>query len=163
MWVALCPSRNWFQRLPENLPRSRAEAAEQLLAAADGVIPLWLERCVRKILFVQRIESGEADAKISLMVRQASPMVMGELGASVTGVRADNPLQVFRRAVVYPTLVLSELGAKEVPRDDFSRQSFPNDIFGLSPATWIDVDESLHDPGLIWGAWTAREALDREL
>ncbi|NBO53285.1 MAG: hypothetical protein EBU84_01555 [Actinobacteria bacterium] len=132
--------------MPENLPRSRAEAAEQLLAAADGVIPLWLERCVRKILLEQRIESGEADAKISLMVRQASPMVMGELGASVTG-----------------TLVLSELGAKEVHRDDFSRQSFPNDIFGLSPATWIDVDESLHDPGLIWGAWTAREALDREL
>ncbi len=161
--MALCPLRNWFQHLPENLPRSRAEAAEQLLAAADGVIPLWLERCVRKILLEQQIESGEADAKISLMVRQASPMVMGELGASVTGVRADNPLQVFRRAVVYPTLVLSELGAKEVHRDDFSRQSFPNDIFGLSPATWIDVDESLHDPGLIWGAWTAREALDREL
>ena len=111
--MALCPLRNWFQHLPENLPRSRAEAAEQLLAAADGVIPLWLERCVRKILLEQQIESGEADAKISLMVRQASPMVMGELGASVTGVRADNPLQVFRRAVVYPTLVLSELGAKQ--------------------------------------------------
>jgi hypothetical protein len=163
MWVRSRLSRNWFRRLPEELPRSRAEAAEQLLRAADAVIPAWLERCVRRICSQQGIESAELDAKISTMVRQASPMVLGELGAAVTGVRADNPLQVFRRAVVYPTLVLGELGAREVRRDEFSRESFPNDIYGLSPATWIDVDEALHDPGLIWGAWTAREAMNRDI
>lgn len=117
---------------------------------------------MREIVNSQRITSPEIDSKISTMVRQASPMVMGELGAAVTGMRADNPLQVFRRAVAYPTLVLAELGAREVQRDEFSKQSFPNDVFGLSPATWSDVDESLHDPGIIWGAWTAREAMDRE-
>jgi hypothetical protein len=34
-------------------------------------------------------------------------------------------------------------------------------VYDLSPATWGDVDESLQEPGLIWGAWKAKTVLER--
>jgi hypothetical protein len=34
-------------------------------------------------------------------------------------------------------------------------------VYGLSPATWTDVDPDLHEPGIVWGAWKAKTVLDR--
>jgi hypothetical protein len=48
-----------------------------------------------------------------------------------------------------------------VERDEFSRRSFPDDMFGLAPATWADVDPSLVEPGLEWGAWKAATIIGR--
>ncbi|HRE00718.1 MAG TPA: hypothetical protein PLV68_05430, partial [Ilumatobacteraceae bacterium] len=56
------------------------------------------------------------------------------------------------------------LAAHGVPprqRDPFAERAFPADRYGLSPAAWSDVDESLHEPGLIWGAWKAKTVLAR--
>ena len=153
--------RNWSQPLSESLPQSRLEAADLLVRTAEAAIPLWLDRCVRTIVASQRLDASDLDSKIATFVQQVTPLITSELRDSVTGVRADNPLSVFRRAVAFPTLILAELGATAVQRDQFAMESFPNDVYGLSPATWNDIDESLHNPGIIWGAWTAREAMDR--
>lgn len=147
--------------MPESLPQSRLEAAELLLRVAEKAIPAWLEKCVRSVVQQQGLNTQDLDAKVATFVKQVTPVITAELNDSVTGVRADNPLSVFRRAVAFPTLLLAELGAVAVSRDQFSMESFPNDVYGLSPATWSDIDQSLHDPGIIWGAWTAREAMDR--
>jgi hypothetical protein len=72
-----------------------------------------------------------------------------------------NPLTILRRAVSYPTAVLRDSGVPEVVRDDFRERAFPADVYDLSPATWGDVDESLQEPGLIWGAWKAKTVLER--
>ncbi len=72
-----------------------------------------------------------------------------------------NPLSVLRGAVRFPTAVLRAAGVPPVVRDDFAERAFPDDIYDLSPATWRDVDESLHEPGLVWGAWKAGEHLRR--
>jgi hypothetical protein len=48
-----------------------------------------------------------------------------------------------------------------IRRSEFDRETFPDDVYGLSPATWSDIDESVHDPGLFWGAWKAKTVLDR--
>ena len=38
---------------------------------------------------------------------------------------------------------------------------FPDDDYDLSPATFADIDESLHEPGLVWGAAKAHVVLTR--
>lgn len=63
-----------------------------------------------------------------------------------------NPLALLRTATRYPTEVLHLAGAPAVERDKFSRERFPDDDFDLTPANWSDVDPSLQELGLTWGA-----------
>ena len=47
-----------------------------------------------------------------------------------------------------------------VERDDFAREAFPDDDYDLTPASFADVDPSLFEPGVAWGAakaWTHRQ------
>jgi hypothetical protein len=66
-----------------------------------------------------------------------------------------NPLAVFRQATRPVTELLMNLGYPPVTRDEFDERSFPDDVYGLSPATWADIDEAMVEPGIEWGAWKA--------
>ena len=46
-------------------------------------------------------------------------------------------------------------------RESFAAAHFPDDVFGLGPAAWSDVDPELHDAGITWGAWKALTILRR--
>ncbi|MEZ5227993.1 MAG: hypothetical protein R2710_15365 [Acidimicrobiales bacterium] len=46
-------------------------------------------------------------------------------------------------------------------RDPFAVQTFPDDLYDLAPATFADIDEALHEPGLMWGAAKAHVHLSR--
>ena len=59
---------------------------------------------------------------------------------------------MLRDAVRYPTEVLRAAGAPAVDRDRFSTDRFPDDDYDLTPATWSDIDPSLLDLGIAWGA-----------
>jgi hypothetical protein len=48
-----------------------------------------------------------------------------------------------------------------VARDEFSERNFPDDTYDLTPASFADVDPSLHEPGLEWGAAKAHVHLAR--
>jgi hypothetical protein len=63
--------------------------------------------------------------------------------------------------VIYPTRVLEEAGAPIVVRDQFSETNFPDDIYDLTPAKFADIDPSLADVGLAWGASKAMAHLQR--
>ena len=70
------------------------------------------------------------------------------------------PLTLLREAVVYPAAVLREGRVPPVERDEFSRTRLPDDDYDLAPATFADVDPSLHELGLVWGAakaWTHKQ------
>jgi hypothetical protein len=54
--------------------------------------------------------------------------------------------------VTYPTGVLAAAGVPPAERDDFATRSFPDDAYDLTPASWVDVDPALEEPGLAWGA-----------
>ena len=91
-----------------------------------------------------------------------------EVGARVRRLLAQdideqrtNPLSLLRDAVRYPTGVLREAGVPGESRDDFAVRAFPDDEYDLAPATWADVDPSLQDPGITWGAWKAYTHLSR--
>ena len=53
------------------------------------------------------------------------------------------------------------LGVEPVVRDDFAQRAFPDDPYDLTPASFGAVDETLHDPGLRWGAAKAHVHMAR--
>jgi hypothetical protein len=72
-----------------------------------------------------------------------------------------NPLAVVRRAVSFPAQVLAAAGVPPVVRDEYDEAHFPDDVYGLMPRTFTDLDESLRDVALVWGAAKARASMVR--
>lgn len=141
------------------------EYSAVLLAEVDATVPGWIERCVLTRLAEAGIEIDDARrGQIALAGEAARAQVHDELVALLTTDVDDqrtNPLAVLRRAVVHATAVLAQAGAPPATRDAFEQRAFPDDRYGLTPATWRDVDERLAEPGLVWGAWKAKTVLDR--
>jgi hypothetical protein len=135
---------------------------------ADGIereIAGWVERSARRVLDAQGIVVDEALAGALADAAAAArddgaPRVRALLAADVDA-QATNPLAILRGLVRYPTALLHAAGARPVPRDEFDQRAFPDDVYALSPATFADVDPSLHEPGLVWGAAKAHVHLAR--
>lgn len=127
-----------------------------LAEAITEVLPGWVVRCV-----VSRggpIE--EAERAGAAAAADVGPKLLALLTADVDDQRA-NPLAIVRDAVVHPTRVLHEAGVPSPHRSRFDAEHFPDDPYGLVPMTWRDVDDSLHEPGLLWGALKAKVHRDR--
>jgi hypothetical protein len=141
------------------------EHAEVLAEAVDRVLAQWVERSVARIMMAYQ---GSVPAEVRAAAADAGRAARSEVGAELRELLArdiddqrTNPLAVLRGAVRFPTAALRAAGVPPVVRDDFAERAFPDDIYDLSPATWSDVDETLHEPGLVWGAWKAGEHLRR--
>jgi hypothetical protein len=92
--------------------------------------------------------------------RRARDEVMPEMRSLLAADLDDQrstPLAILREAVRYPTSVLAAAGVPPVPRDEFAVRAFPNDAYNLTPATWADLDPSLTEAGIAWGAAKAFE------
>lgn len=132
-------------------------ACRTLVVAVDQAVPGWVLRCVRRFrldLDHEAIVAGVA----------ARTEVVGRLEALFrldVDEQRQNPLAVLRHAVIYPTAVLRAAAEPPVLRDDFERGHFPDDVYGLSPSTWTDIDPALHEPGIMWGATKAATLLHR--
>jgi hypothetical protein len=128
------------------------ELASALADAIDAVLPAWVVRSVRRRL--TSVPRHIADA-----ARRAGEGARDDVGAAVralleTDVDAQrgNPLALLRTATRSPNDVLRLAGAPAVERDKFSRERFPDDDYDLTPATWADIDPSLTELGIAWGA-----------
>ncbi len=141
-------------------------ASRRLVEAIDVVFVAWIERCVasrlpgdmaddrRRELLESAHEAGVEAKRVTL------PQLITMLETDVDAQRA-NPLALIRPAVGYATAVLDEAGVPEVRRDEFEVRAFPGDRYDLSPARFDDIDESLHEVGLVWGAAKAHLVLTR--
>jgi hypothetical protein len=136
-----------------------------LAAAVDAVLTDWVESSVERIVIAYR---GDVPEGLVTAARDAATAARADIGTELrrflamdVDEQSTNPLTILRRAVRYPTAVLRDAGVPEVVRDEFRERAFPEDVYDLSPATWGDVDESLQEPGLVWGAWKAKTVLDR--
>jgi hypothetical protein len=138
---------------------------QQLEDAVAGVLAAWLRRSVVDTARLAGVPAtADLVAAAEAMSRDAAPVVLAQLHALLdTDVdeQRTNPLSILRGAVRHPTAVLQRFGIPPRRRDEFASNAFPEDVYGLSPATWADVDESLQEPGIIWGAWKAKTVLDR--
>jgi hypothetical protein len=153
---------------PPDDPADAAALAAYAAALGDAVeaaIPGWVDRSVRQVLSAQDrpVDAGLAAAiaaAADAAVADGAPRVRALLGTDVDAQRS-NPLGILRSLVRYPTEVLRAAGANPVARDDFSARNFPDDAYDLTPANFADVDPSLHDPGITWGAAKAHIHLAR--
>ena len=145
------------EQLPEGPPSA-------LLTAARAAVPVWLTMCVRRVAEAQGLEMVSLEESTLTMVERTATETLSRL-AALLGTDVDeqraNPLDILRDAIGGPTAVLRAAGAQPVARDRFAEERFPNDVFDLTPATWADIDESLAEPGLTWGAWKAAVVLTR--
>jgi hypothetical protein len=99
-----------------------------------------------------QLEAAAQDTVAGLRVLLAADTTRQQVG----------PLEVLRRSVVgVPTQMLKGVQAPLAIRDDFAQSNFPDDVYGLTPASFGDVDPSLHEPGLVWGAAKAHVHLRR--
>lgn len=146
----------------ESIADDEAKLAEYASALADAMeasVPGWVKRCVAARSGGSSLadEAGVAGARAAAEV---GPAVRELLSTDVDAQR-QNPLALLRAAVRYPTAVLSNGGVAAVERDAFATRNFPDDLYDLTPASFADVDPSLHEPGIVWGAAKAHVILRR--
>lgn len=139
------------------------EHAAALLSTAEVVTAPWLRRAI-----VGAASRGGVDATgwsdlDEVVDRAAADLIagLGRLLATDVDEQRNNPLSLFRAATAGPTRLLREHAIPEPDGDRFSADHFPDDPYRLGPASWSDVDERLHTPGLMWGASKAMEVLRR--
>jgi len=136
-----------------------AAYAHTLVEAIEAVVGDWIRWSIADHR-ADLATSPEADAA----VEAGSAAISSELRQLLSQDIADQteaPLQVLRRGVRFATEVLATAEVVSVIRDDFAVKAFPDDVYGLAPATFADVDSSLHEPGLVWGAAKAHVHLRR--
>lgn len=136
-----------------------AQIATTLADAIDASIRPWLHR-----LIAQRANLAVDDVEAARVVDETARMAVGRvrtLLATDIDEQRSNPLAVLRASLGPVTALLGRAGATPVERDSFVASSFPDDRFDLAPAAFSDIDESLHEPGLMWGAAKAHVHLAR--
>ncbi len=149
--------------LPDNPPpvdpgdvQRFAEISSQLVDAVGAVVPGWIDRII-----TDRVVASGGDLTPELRGRAATagaaaaadvvPRLRALVDTDLDSQRT-NPLSLLRDSTRFAHEVLAGAGVPPVLRDQFSTRSFPDDDYGLVPASWEQVDPSLHEIGLTWGA-----------
>lgn len=140
-----------------------SEPAADLLAAAAAVTEPWLRRCVDRAAAAGGRDTSDWDDLDPMVADTAAELLraLEALLAADVDEQRNNPLSLFRAAIARPTELLREHGVPEPHPDRFTADHFPDDPYQLGPATWNDIDDALHMPGLTWGAWKAMTVLRR--
>ncbi len=139
-----------------------ARAGADLAEAVDDAVGPWLRRVVVERLGA--VPTPEVEASIDRAVAEARATVvprLAELLALDLDQQWTNPLALVRTLVPYATTVLADAGVAPVDRDDDARRLQPDDVYGLTPATFADLGPEVHEPGLLWGAAKAHLHLQR--
>lgn len=142
-----------------------AATGEALADAVVAALPGWVERCVRDLLVAFAGRAADADIERAgeagrRAAAEVGPQLRRLLAADVDRQWA-NPLALVRRAVGFPTAVLADAGVPPVVRDEYDEAHFPDDVYGLTPRTFTDLDPWLRDVALVWGAAKARASMVR--
>jgi hypothetical protein len=140
--------------------RLLAELGAALCAQIVTVVPGWVEGQVRRIVdawenagaVVDRIALATEAAGAGRRAAEDVAVRLQDLLSADVDAQSTTPLEVVRAAVVYPTGVLEGAGVPAVVRDAFDEARFPDDAYGLTPASLAAVDPGLTDPARAWGA-----------
>ncbi|MDE0135915.1 MAG: hypothetical protein OXM54_13860 [Acidimicrobiaceae bacterium] len=147
-----------------SVPRSVDEAAARLADEAVAALPGWVEHCVAEACE----RTGVTVTDLSAAAHAAGLRCAAEIGPPLRDLLATDvdeqqttPLSVLRGAVRFPTEVLADGGVPALERDDFDASRFPGDPYGLTPASFADIEPDLGPIGIAWGAAKAFEVLQR--
>jgi hypothetical protein len=130
--------------------------ADELASAVEAAVPGWVERCVVTVLTAWQGGPRPDDLEAA---GEAGREAAADVGARLRALLAadideqrSTPLTLLRDAVRYPTEVLRRAGVPPVEREAYEEEVFPDDIYGLTPATFSDIDAALVEPAIRWGA-----------
>lgn len=142
--------------MEDDADRALAEKADRLAEAIEAAVGPWLLGAIRRVVAAQRLAVDDdlvraAEAAAEQAEADVGPKVRALLAADIDE-QTTTPLALLREAVGPATAVLGEYGAVPVERDPFAVRAFPEDVYGLAPASFEDVAPELKDPGLEWGA-----------
>jgi hypothetical protein len=142
-----------------------AEIAADLLDAMVDAIPAWVRRTVEaraagSEIALDEPQRGRIAQVASDLAAALTPQLEQVLTADVDG-GSGSPLAVVRSGTGTLNDLLDELGIPRPARDDFSVSRFPEDRHDIGPAAFVDIDESVHEPGIMWGAARAHVHLRR--
>ncbi len=141
------------------ISRLGPELAESVIEAVPG----WIARSVED-RYAEWVRSGSPAAPKSqpdierlaqAAGRQAADAVAAPLRALLCADIDDQrttPLALVRPLVAFATGVLSDAGVPPVARDEFQELRFPDDRYGLTPASLAVLGEEVRDLALAWGA-----------
>lgn len=135
-----------------------------LIDAVCEAIPGWVMECVATIAGAWEAAGGTFPDDVAACARVAGEDAQVEVRAQLQALLAADvddqrttPLAIVRSAVRHPTAVLRAAGIPPVERPAFDEERFPDDPYGLTPASLADLDESLGALALAWGAAKAFE------
>ncbi len=141
--------------MDEDPERALAVRAEALADAIDAALGPWLIGAVRRVAAMQGIGGDELVLRAEAMANRTrddlAPRIRALLATDIDE-QASTPLALLREAVGPATVLLRELEAEPVERDEFAVRTFPDDHFDLEPASFEAVAPELREPGLEWGA-----------
>ena len=132
-----------------------ADIGAELAARVTAAVPDWVVRCVESRLPPSARDRDAVLAEAEAAGRDAQRDVAGKLRvllAADVDAQRSTPLEIVRAAVAHPTRVLRAAGVDPIPRDGFAEERFPDDPYGLTPASLPAMDPALREPALAWGA-----------
>jgi hypothetical protein len=132
-----------------------AELGEALAEEVSAAVPEWVLRCVETRLPRSAPGRDAIMAEAGVAAARARQEVAEKLHALLAvdvDAQRSTPLAVVRAAVAYPTEVLRRAQVPPVPRDPFVSERFPDDPYGLTPASLQAMDPALGDLAIAWGA-----------
>lgn len=137
------------------------QPARTLADAVDAALPGWVMAGVERIM---RAWAGGVPDDVARAAARAGEQARTETGGAVRALlladmdeQRTTPLALLRGAVRYPTAVLRDAGVPPVERDRFAEAAFPDDVYGLTPASFADIGPDLAEAGITWGAAKAFE------
>lgn len=146
-------------RLTSDAARDRLQVvSEEILDRVTKALPTWVVGEVGRIAHAWADAAGTA-VEWEAASHAAAAAVSSRVGAELRALFASapeamrrTPLEVVRTAVDEPTAVLVALGIPPIDRDEFATRSWPDDGYGLTPATLADLgDPDLGPLLLAWG------------
>lgn len=143
-----------------------AQYAAAVVDTVEVVLGPWVVRSVERVHVAQLGRRPPQEVRDAAAVagdeatRSIVPQMRALLALDIDDQRTG-PLALLRLAVPFPTAVLRAADVPAPVRDEFLQRQFPDDIYDLAPAAFADVDPSLHEVGLVWGAAKAHVHLAR--
>jgi hypothetical protein len=146
--------------------RALTAYAEALADGIDAALAPWVERSVleRWGAWSGARPDDAVRARAAAAGAEAAAVVVPrvrELLALDIDEQRTGPLDVVRSAVPMATAALAELGVPPSERDEFAERMFPDDVYDLIPGSFAELDPTLLEAGIAWGAAKAHVHLAR--
>jgi hypothetical protein len=141
------------------------ELGQELAQELEIALPGWVEARVRFIYQAWTLDWSE---EIASDAQEAGKKCATEVGLRLrelleSGIEQQdtNPMSILRSATSYPTQVLKNHDVPPIERDDFLEDTFPDDVYGLTPAAFSDFGQTAQELGIAWGAAKAHTHLSK--